>query len=360
MERAKRLISNAPDIDAVVIMNGREPFLDSTFWYLTELSSGTFEGTIAIVSKDGTLDVVVNKLEELSAKSGKGNIHVYETREERNALVKDILKDSKKIGMNVHAATYASAEYIKKMADSDIFDVTRPILQTVSVKDAKEIKAIRNACNISSKVADSIPEFLKGGMTEKAAAYEIDSRMGSLGAEGNAFDTIAAFGEFSAEPHHMPSERKLKKGDTALFDFGCRYCMYCSDLTRTLFFNEPDERLKRAFKVVEKAKRAGMDVIKAGAQAKDVDEAARKVIDGSEFKGLFIHSFGHGIGMDVHEGTSISHLSDDILRENMVISAEPGIYIPGLGGIRIEDTVLVKKDGYESLTRFDQGFTVIQ
>jgi len=136
--------------------------------------------------------------------------------------------------------------------------------------------------------------------------------------------------------------------------------MYCSDLTRTVFFGEPDERLRRAYEVVQKAKAAGMDAMMDGAPAKKADLAARKIIDSSEFKDMFIHSFGHGIGMNVHEGTSVSHLSKDILKENMVVSAEPGIYIPGVGGIRIEDTVIIKKDGCEPLTKFDQRLTVVR
>ena len=359
MERAERLISNA-DTDAVVIMNGGTPFLDTTFWYVTEQRSGSFEGTIAIISKDGKLDVIVNKLEELSARGGKGNVHVYEKKEERDALLKGILKGCKKIGMNTHSVTYAGAEYIKKISEAEITDVSKAILRTVSIKDAPEIEATRAACKIASKVADSIPEFLREGMTEKEAAAEIDGRMRSLGAEGNSFDTIAAFGEFSAEPHHRPCGRKLKKGDTALFDFGCRYDMYCSDLTRTVFFGDPDDRLRRAYEVVSKAKTAGMDAYGDGVPAKDADIAARNVIDESEFKGTFIHSFGHGIGMNVHEGISVSPASEDILKKNMVVSAEPGIYIPGVGGIRIEDTVLVKKNGCEALTNFDQSMTVIR
>jgi len=341
-------------------MNGGSPFADPAFWYVTEQRSGTFEGAIAVVSKDGVLNVMVSRLEELSAKRGKGKVHVYEKRDERNAIIKELLKDAKKIGINFHSVSHAAAEYIRKTAGVKIKDVSKVVTKTMSVKDTSEIKAIRDACAISSKAASSVPDMLKEGMTEKEAAAEIDMMMRRLGADGNAFDTIAAFGKFSAEPHHRPSGRRLAAGDTALFDFGCRHEMYCSDLTRTVFFREPDKRLLRAYDVVLKAKEAGMREIRSGAAVKDVDMAARNVIDESEFKGTFIHSFGHGIGMQVHEGISVSYASDDILEENMVISAEPGIYIPGLGGIRIEDTVLVKKNGCEPLTSFDQSVTVLK
>ena len=358
MDRVKRLMSNV-DADAVVIMNGTSPFLDSVFWYLTEQGSGTFEGTIAVASNDG-LDVIVNKLEETSARGGSGNIHVFETRDERERILKSILEGKKRIGMNVHSVSYAAAEYIKKVSGSSVTDVTKGINDTISIKDEKELSAIRKACRISSGTASSVHRMLSAGMTEREAAARIDTDMRNHGAEGNAFDTIAAFGEYSAEPHHRPGDRALKKGDAALFDFGCKYSMYSSDLTRTVFFGEPPEILKRAYKAVYEAKEAGMARIADGIPAKEADLAAREVIDATEFKGMFIHSFGHGIGMDVHEGTSLSHLSKDILKENMVVSAEPGIYIPGIGGIRIEDTVLVKKNGCEPLTEFDKEMTVIQ
>jgi len=360
MERAERLISNAKNVDYIVIVNGSEPFLDSTFWYVTEQRSGVFEGAIAIISKDGTLNVIVNSLEALSAKEGKGNVHVCDTRRKFNSTLKKILVKPKRIGMNTRSVSYASAEFFKKLTSAKIVDISKAVRETTSVKDELEIKAIRKACNIASEAAEAIPKMLKKGMSEKDVASEIDMMMRRNGADGNAFDTISAFGENAAKPHHTPSDRKLADGDTALFDFGCKYERYCSDLTRTVFFKEPDVVLKRAYEVVAEAKEAGMKRIRDGVPAKEIDEAARLVIDNSEFKGLFIHSFGHAVGMNVHDGLTISFRSKDILRENMVVTAEPGIYIPGVGGIRIEDTVLVKKEGCESLTKFNQKLTVIQ
>ena len=360
MERAERLMSYAKRVDSIVIVNGSEPFLDPAFWYVTEQRSGVFEGAMAIISKDGTLDVITNSLEESTAREGKGNIHVCNTRRKLNSTIKKILGPSKRIGMNTRSASYAAAEYIRKISSAKITDISKTLRETTVVKDAKEIEAVRRACGISSETADAIPGMLSAGMTEREMASEIDMMMCRKGGEGNAFDTISAFGENSAKPHHTPSDRRLMDGDTALFDFGCRYGRYCSDLTRTVFFKEPDPMMKRAYEVVAEAKAAGTGMIMDGVRAKEVDLAARHVIEASEFKGMFIHSFGHAVGMSVHDGLTVSHRSDDILKEGMIITAEPGIYIPGLGGIRIEDTVLVKKDGCEPLTRFDQGLTVIR
>ena len=358
--RAVRLMDNAADADKVVIINGGEPFLDSTFWYITEQSTGVFEGSMAFVSRDGTVDILVSKLEEEAARAAKGNVHVYETRDQHNSIVKEILGDAKKVGVNTSSAVYSSVMYLKKMKeDIEIIDVSDAIGRTVSVKDEREIRATEKACNITSKVAQELPSMISEGVSEKEVAAEMDIRMRRLGGSGNAFETIAAFGPYSAECHHKPCDYRLKKGDAALFDFGSKYDMYCADLTRTIFLGEPSDVLRRAYEVVREAQLAGIEKIRAGASASEPDLAARKVIDSTEFKGSFIHSFGHGIGMDVHQAISVSPKSQQVLEAGNIISAEPGIYIPGVGGIRIEDTVLVTEDGCRILTDYDHDLTIV-
>ncbi|MDO5861465.1 MAG: Xaa-Pro peptidase family protein [Thermoplasmata archaeon] len=358
--RAERLMENAGDMDAVVIANDGEPFLDSAFWYITEQTSGTFEGSFAIVRKDGSMDVVVSILEEEGAHDGKGNIRVYHDGKERAQFIRDALKGCTKVGFNVNNVTYAAAEYVRKTAEGiEIVNAANAIGETVSVKDEKEIEATRKACAISSKVAGEIPDMLSEGVTEKEVASRMDNRMRELGGTGNAFDTIAAFGPWSSQPHHMPCDYALKQGDAALFDFGTKYDRYCSDMTRTVFLGKPPEVMERAYEVVLRAQEAGIAEYRAGAKANAADLAARKIIDESEFKGKFIHSFGHGIGQDVHQHISVSPKSEHVLKAGNIVSAEPGIYIPGVGGIRIEDTILITEDGCERLTSFDHSLTVV-
>lgn len=356
--RAERLFSNASDMDAVVILNGQAPFLDTAYWYLTEQTSGTFEGGIAVV-REGRLDVIVSPLEAEGARNGKGTIHEYEGREHRNEVLKMLLEGCKRVGFNFDNATYAGVEFVRKIADIEAVDASGVISKTMSIKDGKEIEAIRKACRISSKAAEEIPEMLREGMTEKEAAAILDGRMRELGGEGNAFETIAAFGPNASMPHHSPTYRKLEKGDTALFDFGSKYSMYCSDITRTVFFGEPPEVLKKAYETVKEAQEKGFQCYRDGALASEADIEARKIIDAGEFKGKMIHTFGHGLGMNIHEGISVYSKSEQTLHEGNVISAEPGIYLPGVGGIRIEDTCLVKKNGAERLTSFDRSLTII-
>lgn len=358
--RAERIAKKMDGMDAIVIMNGGEPFLDSSFWYVTEQTSGLFEGSFAIISESGKLDVVVSTLEASTAKQGSGKVHVYDSAESRDKILKKLLKDKKKIGINSHCALHSYTRYIKRMGKGiKIVDASKPIMDTIAVKDKTEIEYIRKACDITSQVARELPDILIGGMTEREVASEMDIRMKELGATGMAFDTIAAFGANAADPHHTPSDYKIQEGDVALFDFGCKYNRYCSDLTRTIFFGEPKEQMKKAYDVVLKAQTAGIEEIRHKVKAATPDLAARKIIDDSEFKGTFIHSFGHGIGMDVHQPISLSPKSQNILKAGNIVSAEPGIYVEGVGGIRIEDTILVTKEGCERLTSYDHSYTVI-
>ena len=360
ISRAERLMSNAEGLDAIVILNDGCPFLDSTFWYLTELTGGSFESSMAVVGKDGNLDVIVSALEEETAASGKGDVHVYHTRAERDNYLKEALKWAGNVGFNLHNASYSMVDYVKKTVRGiKIKDASPAISSTVSIKDGKEIELTRKACRISSQVAGEIPDMLSEGATEKEIAFRMDTRMRELGGTGNAFDTISAFGANSSKPHHSPTDYRLRKGDAALFDFGTKYDRYCSDMTRTVFLSRPPEILERAYEVVLEAQTAGVEKYMDGAPAKDADLAAREIIDRSEFKGRFIHSFGHGIGMEVHQDISVSPRSEQILKEGNIVSAEPGIYIPGVGGIRIEDTCLITKNGCERLTDFDRRITFV-
>jgi len=359
--RAQRMALNFDGIDALVIANAGEPFLDSAYWYLTGCSSGTFEGARAIVTEGGQLHTFVSILEEESARSGFGTVHVFHDDKERKEQMKEVLAGCGRIGVNYGSVAYGSVEWMRSFLDKDvqIVDASKTIADTVAVKDEAEIALIEKACSISSQVAQELPDMISEGVTEREVASEMGIRMLRLGGSGLAFDTIAAFGANSSQPHYMPGDYRLKKGDTALFDFGSKYSMYCSDLTRTIFLGDPGDVLKRAYKVVKEAQEAGLALMKDGASAAAVDLAARELIDSTEFKGKFIHSFGHGIGMDIHQPISVSPKSQQTLHTGNVVSAEPGIYIPGLGGIRIEDTVLITDDGYRLLTKYDHELTIV-
>ncbi len=183
-------------------------------------------------------------------------------------------------------------------------------------------------------------------MTEQVVARELENLLRRDGADGLSFESIVAFGENAAEPHHDPGHRVLEEGDVIKLDFGALYGGYHADMTRTVSFGEPASELKKIHDVVKQAQQAGIDAIRAGVSGTEVDAAARGVIDGAGYGANFTHGLGHGVGLDVHEGPRLGReFADHELPAGAVVTVEPGIYLPGLGGVRIEDMVEVTDDG---------------
>lgn len=227
------------------------------------------------------------------------------------------------------------------------------ILNTRQVKTEQEIKTMRKACQISAKAYDEFKKYLKVGITELDAAKILEGIMEKLGGKGLAFTTIMAFGENTANPHHITSSRKLKKNEPVLLDYGCRYGGYCSDITRTLWFGDkPSKEFTKMFDIVKAAHdnafknvRPGMTGIQGDALCRDYLEKA------GGYAKYFIHSTGHSLGCEIHESPYLSKVSKDVLQESNVFSIEPGVYFEGRFGIRYENTVCLTKDGAKNLTK---------
>jgi len=245
---------------------------------------------------------------------------------------------------------YRRFKYIAK--GTGFVDVSEILEKTRMIKDRKEIERIRKAGKIGTEALKEMTEGLYEGITEYEAAANLIYQMMKRGATGPAFETISSFGENSAEPHYTSGARKLRKGDYALFDFGARYERYNSDITRTFVLGKADKKHREIYETVKEAQQAGIDAIHAGVMGPDADAAARKIIEKAGYGERFIHSLGHGLGLKVHDGGGLSPRLNMELEENMVVTVEPGIYIPGFGGVRIEDDILVKKRGAELLTEF--------
>ncbi len=339
------------DVDLIVIYNRGEPVVDLNFFYVTGLvEGGIFEGSYAIVTPDG-VKVLTSLLEETSAKKGKNELHIFKTGKERDELLQKIVGDAKRIGLNFENLSVRDFEKIKEvLGERDYVNVSDAIMGARKVKSEEEIKIIREAAKIASEVADDIPNFLKEGMKEYELAARIVYEMLKRGAEDVAFTTIAAFGENTAEPHYTAGARKLKKGDFVLTDFGARYHRYNSDITRTFVFGKASEMQKDIYYTVLEAQELGINMIKAGLNGRDVDAKVHEFIDSTKYKDRMTHSTGHGLGLAVHDHVGLSRVVEVPLVEGMVVTVEPGIYIPGFGGVRIEDDVVVRKDGSEVLT----------
>ncbi len=353
-ERVKRIFANIEkDLDAILIKNSTEPYIDDNFFYVTGLEKGLFEGSIAILYPDGSLELIVSELEEELAKKAKANIHVYKSKKEFQDILKSSLSSIKTIGLNYSGILHKDAGNLKERhPELKIVNVTEGLEKTRQIKDELEISLIKKACKIADTVMQKIPDIVNEGMNEFELAAEIDYIMQKHGADKEAFETISSFGKNTAEPHYTHGDTRLEKGDFVLCDFGARYRKYNSDMTRTFVFGNADEQQKKMYQTVVEAQQAAFDTAKAGIKAHEVHNAAASYIDNTQFAGRFIHSTGHGLGLAVHDGgATLSPESNIELQENMVFTIEPGIYLPGFGGVRIEDDIVIKKDGIELLTK---------
>ena len=218
------------------------------------------------------------------------------------------------------------------------------------IKTAREADAIREACAITSKAFEQILPKFHEGVTEKEMAIELDFLQLKLGAQGNSFDTIMAFGENGSKPHAIPGDRRLQRGDMITMDFGCKVRGYCSDMTRTVAFGEPSDTMRRVYETVFDAQAYGVSILGPGKNCFEIDKAVRDRIDAAGYAGRFGHGLGHSVGIDIHENPRLSQMCHETVKAGHVLTVEPGVYLPGIGGVRIEDTCLVTETGCEMLT----------
>lgn len=219
------------------------------------------------------------------------------------------------------------------------------------IKTDEEIELIAAAESIGDKAFEEVLPMLRTGISEREVAAELEYRMRKHGADKTSFDTIVVSGVKSSMPHGLPDNKKLESGDFVTMDFGCIYKGYCSDMTRTVVIEKAEEEQTKIYNTVLKAQKEGLNAIKAGIKGNEADETARRIIDEAGYGKCFGHSLGHGVGLMIHELPNLSPSSEIELRENMVVTCEPGIYIEGYGGVRIEDTVAVTKDGCINLAK---------
>jgi Xaa-Pro aminopeptidase len=219
------------------------------------------------------------------------------------------------------------------------------------IKEPEEIEAIRRAQEIAEKGLTHLLGYIKPGMTEQEAALELEFYTRREGSDGMSFPTIVAAGPHGAMPHAQLSDRMIQDGDMIVLDFGCRWGGYCSDMTRTVVMGKATDEMKKIYDLVLRAQEAALTGLKAGISEVAGDQLAREIIDGAGYAAQFGHGLGHGVGLEIHEAPRLSPLAKGVLEEGMVVTVEPGIYLPGKFGVRIEDFVVIKKDGIENLTK---------
>ncbi len=275
---------------------------------------------------------------------------------DRSGIVKALAKkltalDIQRISID---STRTSHDMITELAhlipDSTIIPSPNTLHEMRLVKTSIEVSLIQKANAIAIHAFKNLLETIRSGMTERQLAYELEYLMKKAGADGIAFDTICISGERTALPHGKPSDKAITKGDLITFDFGAIVGGYCSDITRTIALEEPSTQLLEIYAVVREAHERGCKAVRAGMTGRDIDAVCRDYIASKGYGEYFLHSTGHGLGMEVHELPNINYANDTPLPAGAVITCEPGIYIEGLGGVRIEDDLLVTQAGSVNLT----------
>ena len=345
--RVRRLYRNIDDgVDLVVFANSTEPHIDMSFMYATGVTDGLFEGCAAFCHPDGGVEIMTSALEEETATHANLPLHVFRSREEREKHLKGLLKGHRKIGLNHAEITHRAALELRKFAPKATFvDVSKAVIHTRLVKDEREIALLGKAARIASDALAAVMPDVGPGDVESEIAARLVYAMQEKGATGASFHTIVGSGPNSAEPHYTAGSRKLRDGDFVVIDFGAKYRLYCSDVTRTFVVGKATEKQQEIYDTVRRAQAAAMRMMRPGVRAKTVDTAARALIDATAYRGRFIHGLGHSVGLAVHDGGGLNQASDLVLRKNMVFTNEPGIYVPGFGGVRIEDDVLITSKG---------------
>jgi len=316
--------------------------------------TGFLGGTRLLIPKDGACVLYVPTVNYEAAKEYVRDIEIEPIRIGDDVNSK-VVSQVKRLGLRligfdlIDASAYLKLKEI--MENADIEPANKLVSSLRRVKDKEEQRRIREASRLTSLGMKRAFEDIKAGMKERELASEIEYAMRGNGSDGTAFDTIVVSGVRSAFPHGGCGDRVIANGDLVVVDIGAKYQCYCSDLTRTVVVGETSPKQEDLYSIVLSAQDEAMRQIKSGVEACMVDAKARDLIKKHGYGEYFVHSLGHGVGLEVHELPTLSPQSEERLEVGNVVTVEPGIYIPDFGGIRIEDTVLVRKDGYEKLTR---------
>ncbi|MBE7050613.1 MAG: aminopeptidase P family protein [Ruminococcaceae bacterium] len=336
-KRIEKLLKVMSDknLDNILITNPKN------MYYLADFYQG--EGYL-IIGKAGLILATDSRYTEYA----NSNCKDFEVRDITKTKVTDFITHGQALGFEDEFVTYA---YYKNLSEkvSCLVGASDLIRDLREVKDETEIEYIKKAVAISDMAFSHICSYMKEGMTEKEVSAEIDCFMKKNGAQDSSFSTIVAAGERGSLPHAIASDRPLKKGDLVVMDFGAVYMGYMSDMTRTVAIGDIDDEKRKIYETVLKAQKDATLAIREGVRACDVDRVARDYID-SLYPDSFGHSLGHSVGLDIHESPNLSPKNQKELKKGNVVTVEPGIYIPGFCGVRIEDMVIVGDKKAEILT----------
>ena len=276
-------------------------------------------------------------------------------------LIKNALSDcgATTVGAEEESLPYATFLRYEELLERKLTPAQSILSELRASKSEEEQGYMRQAQAIAEKTLEDVLGIIKPGVSERDIAAEITYRLLKHGGEGNSFDPIAVTGLNSSMPHGVPGDTLVKEGDFITMDFGCIYNGYCSDMTRTVAVGSASEEMKNVYHTVLTAQKAGICAARAGIAGKEIDLAARTVIENAGYGEYFGHSFGHSLGLYIHESPSASPMSETVMPVGAVISAEPGIYIPNKFGVRIEDVLILDEDGCENITKAPKELMIL-
>jgi Xaa-Pro aminopeptidase len=298
--------------------------------------------------------------EQLGAAGVPARIEVRVSQAAHRDAMSDAARGFARLALEAHGVTWAQqrAFATEWFPDAELVATEHLVEDLRRIKEPGEVARIHAACAIADDALAVVGPSLTERATEQEVALRLEFEMRARGASGTSFDTIVASGPNSAKPHARPSSRRIEPGDPVVVDFGCVVDGYCSDMTRTFSVGDPGPDVRRVYEVVQTAQQTGRDAVTAGADCAQVDKACRDVIDAAGWGDAFVHGTGHGVGLEIHEAPRVAATARDTLATGYVVTVEPGVYLPGTGGVRIEDTVVVTDEGADVLTAFPKDFVL--
>jgi Xaa-Pro dipeptidase len=360
--RIAKLLQRAAQaqLDAVAIMPGPNmQYFSGLHFHLSE------RPTLAIFPVNGQPALVCPAFEATKTQRSPiaWQLFTYvdgqDPQEVFHAACRALQLDRKRLGIEAYQLRVLELRLLEKAATLTCEPADALIAQLRMIKDADEIAALRRAIHITEQALDDVIDGVRMGMTERRIANLLTQTLLQRGAEGLAFEPLIQSGPNAALPHATPGERVVQAGEVLLLDFGISIDGYNSDITRTFVMGQATEEIKKIYELVKQANTAGRAAARPGATGQDVDRAARKVIDAGGYGQYFTHRTGHGLGLEGHEPPYMVEGNDVPLEMGNTFTVEPGIYVPGLGGVRIEDDVLITENGVESLTTYDRELRII-
>ena len=356
MKNTDKLFELIENVDAILVVSEKNRL------YFTGFAS-TF-GYLVLLPNNKNVFITDPRYYEMAQSLENDGVKVVQISNGISAVdtLKDVFSEYsvKTVGYEDTELTVAEfASLSKDLEEFDLLPVGENINYVRSFKDEQEIEYIKKAQSITDLAFSQVLSIIKAGMTERELAIELEYLMAKNGAEGLAFDTIIASGVNTSKPHAHPTDKVIEVGDAITMDFGARYHGYCSDMTRTIFLGEPSEEMRKIYNIVLLAQKMGINNAYCGIGGKELDALCREIIKSNGYEDYFTHGTGHSLGIDIHEKPSANMRSTDVLQAKQFITCEPGIYLPGVGGVRIEDLLLIEQDGVIDLTTSDKNIIIL-